>query len=194
MAQFTMRLLSILTETKNSFSEMKSYEKVVLVLYRHEFVLALQLLGHLIILIIMTSAAIFLSGYFTAGSIITAVWLIYFIFILYWWMTMFYLITMYLLDIWVVTDHRIIDSQQHGFFSRTVSEASLARIEDVSVEIRGLIPTFLNYGDVEVQTAGANHKFVFKQIKDPQGVKDTIMRLASQYLHTHVNGEETCKE
>ncbi len=189
-----MRFLSILKKTQNSFDKKKSYEKVVLVLYPHQFVLGLKLLSHGIIFIVMTSVAVYLNIYFSASAITNAVWLVYSLFLLYWWMTMFYVITMYLLDMWMITDHRIIDSQQHGFFSRTVSEASLARIEDVSVIVRGLIPTMLNYGNVEVQTAGAEDRFVFRQIPDPQKVKDIIMKLSSEYLHTHAEGVETHQE
>jgi hypothetical protein len=189
-----MRFLSILKQTENSFDKKRSYENVILVLHPHQFVLGLKLLSHGIVFIITTSIAIYLSVYFAVSAITNVVWLGYSIFLIYWWATMFYVITMYILDMWVVTDHRIIDSKQHGFFSRTVSEASLARIEDVSVSIRGLIPTMLNYGDVMVQTAAEDNKFIFRQVPDPQGVKDTIMKLAGEYLHDHAGGVETHQE
>lgn len=97
---------------------------------------------------------------------------------------------MYLLDIWIVTDHRIIDSEQHGFFKRTVAELSLSKIQDISVEISGLIPTFLDYGNLEIQTAGTENKFMFKQIPHPNEVKDIIMNLHNEFLRIHKDGIE----
>src|SRR5512147_723006 len=38
----------------------------------------------------------------------------------------------YYLDMWIVTDHRILDMEQHGLFARTVSELRLDRIQDVT--------------------------------------------------------------
>ena len=112
------------------------------------------------------------------------------IFYLSWWFGVFYAVTMYLLDIWMVTDHRVIDSEQHGFFRRTVAELHLSKIQDISVEIRGIIPTFLDYGDLEIQTAGTSEKFFFKQIPHPNEVKDIIMEAHNQFIRVHPDDVE----
>ncbi len=84
---------------------------------------------------------------------------------------------MYTLDNWIVTTKRIIDSLQSGFFNRRVAELHLEKIQDVSYKIEGLLPTFFNYGIVEIQTAGKDNKFLFEQVPNPQRVKDIIMEL-----------------
>ena len=84
---------------------------------------------------------------------------------------------MYTLDNWIVTTKRIIDSVQNGFFHRSVAELQLDKIQDVSYKVEGLIPTFFNYGTVEIQTASKGNKFLFEQVSDPQRVKDIIMEL-----------------
>jgi hypothetical protein len=38
----------------------------------------------------------------------------------------------------------------------------------------------LNYGDVSVQTAGESEHFLFRQIADPSGIKDLIMKLSRE--------------
>lgn len=40
-----------------------------------------------------------------------------------------------------------------------------------------MISTFLNYGDLQVQTAAEQEKFLFHNIPDPYSVKDLIMNL-----------------
>lgn len=83
----------------------------------------------------------------------------------------------YYFDVWIVTNKRIINIEQKGLFSREVSELELDRIQDVSAHVLGIIPTFLNYGDVLIQTAGEREKFIFKKVADPYAIKDLIMSL-----------------
>ena len=84
-------------------------------------------------------------------------------------------------DIWIITDDRIINIEQSGLFSREVSELKLARIQDVSVEVHGFFQTFLNYGDVHIQSAGEEERFLFRAVPDPYGIKNTIMSHARTY-------------
>lgn len=81
-------------------------------------------------------------------------------------------------DTWIITSDRIINIEQHGLFSREVSELKLTRVQDVSVEVHGFFQTFLNYGDVLIQTAGEEERFQFRSVPDPYGVKNLIMNTA----------------
>ena len=179
-----MRMFSFLTQTEHTFEGKKSYETVMLLLHRHWFVLAIQIV--VFVLIGLLPICLF----FLPSSLATYSLLIAAVFYLFWWYGLFYAITMYLLDIWIVTDHRVIDSEQHGFFRRTVAELHLSKIQDISVEIHGIIPTFLDYGDLEVQTAGTSEKFFFKQIPHPNRVKDIIMEAHNQFIKAHPNDVE----
>ncbi len=46
--------------------------------------------------------------------------------------------------------------------------------------MNGLIPTILNFGDVYVQTAAEEERFIFRQVADPFAVKDAVMTLSRQ--------------
>lgn len=63
--------------------------------------------------------------------------------------------THYFLDLWVITDRRIIVIDQVHFFNRKVSNFRLERLQDIKVTVKGIIPTLLNYGTVRAQTASA---------------------------------------
>jgi uncharacterized membrane protein YdbT with pleckstrin-like domain len=89
---------------------------------------------------------------------------------------------MYVLDVWIVTDKRIIDSTQHGFFSRSVSELHLSRVQDISVKVDGLFQSLLKFGDLVIQTAGTENKFDFRQIPNPNEVKNQIMSHISEHV------------
>jgi hypothetical protein len=43
--------------------------------------------------------------------------------------------------------------------------------------VKGVIPTFLNYGHVFIQTAAEKARFVFRNIPDPYHTKDLLMAL-----------------
>ena len=96
---------------------------------------------------------------------------------LFLWIYSFFIWIDYYFDIWVITSERIINIEQKGLFIRSVSELKFERIQDVTVEVGGIIPTVLNYGDVFVQTAAETERFVFRHISNPYAIKDLIMGL-----------------
>jgi uncharacterized membrane protein YdbT with pleckstrin-like domain len=77
------------------------------------------------------------------------------------WASFFVQWTNYYLDVWYITDKRIIDIDQKGLFYREVSNLRFDKIQDVTIEVRGLIATFLDFGDIRVQTASENSKDFF---------------------------------
>lgn len=90
------------------------------------------------------------------------------------------------LDMWIVTNDRIIDIEQFGLFARTTTELDLYRIQDVTVHMNGLFPTFLNYGDILVKTASSNMDIIFKSVKHPNDVRERLIKLsdADRKYHT----------
>ncbi len=176
-------LFSFLTSTNYSFEGKKEGEEVIIFLHRHWITLFGQTL------IILTGAllpflAIFLFGGFISrtGSLplFAAISAVYYLFL---WYAFFYSLTMYTLDSWIVTNMRIINSVQTGFFNRQISELALDKIQDVTVHTKGALATFINYGDINVQTAGSERHFIFEQIGQPQAVKDQIMELVATKKH-----------
>ena len=89
------------------------------------------------------------------------------------------------LDLWVVTNDRIIDMDQSGLFSRTISECDLYRIQDVTVEVKGMFATFFHYGNVFIKTASANTHIVFYYVPNPNQVREALIQLAEQDRKFH---------
>jgi Bacterial PH domain len=83
--------------------------------------------------------------------------------------------THYYLDLWIVTDRRLISVDQIAFFNRKVSVFRLERLQDIEVIIDGILPTFLNFGTIKAQTAGsAEHNFLSRGVPDPRGIQSVI--------------------
>lgn len=101
-------------------------------------------------------------------------------------------ITDYWLDVWIVSNERIINSEQHGLFNRVVSEVHLNQIQDITSEQRGFLGTFLTFGNVFVQTAAERERFTFKNIDNPDATKIHIGELITtcKTAHRHAPREE----
>lgn len=87
----------------------------------------------------------------------------------------------YWLDMWIITNERIIDIEQKGLFRHEISEFGLDKIQDVTVESPGLLATFLRYGKISVHTAG-DQSFEAVDLPNVHGVKDLILKCVKDCL------------
>ncbi|MFA5936028.1 MAG: PH domain-containing protein [Patescibacteria group bacterium] len=101
-------------------------------------------------------------------------------FFLYAWLFLYQHYIDYHLDLWIVTDNRILNIEQHGLFARTVAELRLHRIQDVTAEVHGFLHTMLDYGNVYIQTAGETQRFQFEDIPHPNQIAKLVLDLAEK--------------
>lgn len=155
-------------------------EQVVLFLRRHWFIFfvhILSVLGAILGLVLIYFFFILATGEFSQTEYYDLLLFIESLGTLFVWNLFFILWLDFYLDAWIVTNERIININQRGFFNREISELKLTKIQDVTSEIVGFIPTILSYGDIYVQTAGEVERFVFRQIPNPNEVKNMIVQL-----------------
>lgn len=99
------------------------------------------------------------------------------------WMSLAHIWTNYYLDLWAVTDRRIIAINQLGLFRRQVGSFRLEKLQDMNIEINGFIATMLDYGSIEAQTAsGSEEEFQASFIPKPREVKSLILTAADNRL------------
>jgi len=82
---------------------------------------------------------------------------------------------------YIVTNQRVVDMDFFGLFYRKTSQTALRNIEDVSVSKGGIAQNFFDYGDLMIQTAGAQEHFEFLSVPDPEGVQRKLLELVTQY-------------
>lgn len=111
------------------------------------------------------------------AGIISGAWALfaYMLFVLFLWFVIFIDFTTYHLDVWVVTNRRIIDIEQRTLFSRDTTTLMLEKIQDATVEVRGLLATIFNFGTLIIHTAGENPDIVIHYASDPIRSKDKIL-------------------
>ncbi len=84
-------------------------------------------------------------------------------------------------DLFILTNERLIDITQVSFLKRTVASTPLKQIQDTTSSIDGVLPTLLNYGNIEVQTAaGDASKFEIDRVPDPAFVARKILNYARE--------------
>jgi len=167
----------------------KSYEHVVHLLRRHWITFIPFLVGFFALLLVPVALYIFFQNFevpfgnatawYTAGIIVGG---IYYLFLLVFFFTRF---VEFYLDLWIVTNDRIIDIEQFGLFSRSISELELFRIQDVTTHINGVFPTFFNYGDVDIKTASKNTTIIFKNIHNPNRIREELLQLSHEDRKYH---------
>lgn len=175
--------------TYSSVIKQKSYEKIIYLLRRD----TVTFIPYILLLIILLAAEyglyyllktlfpilfinqISLAAMLILGSIYTlSVWLFFF--------TGF---VNYYLDMWIITNDRVIDIRQEGLFARTVAELDLFRVQDVTSECKGLFATTFDFGNVYIQTAGEKQRFIFYNIPNPHKIRQEIIRLADEDRKYH---------
>lgn len=156
-------------------------EKIIEVIRRDIFILVKRIFLFIILIIlpvIFFQMMIFIYPNLLNGSIsYPAVAIMASAYYLFIWLFFFFSFIDYYLDVWIITNERIIDVEQRGFFSRTISEQRLYRVQDVTSEVHGFFPTIFKYGNVFVQTAGIKQRFFFHEVPHPEKVRDTIIKL-----------------
>lgn len=84
----------------------------------------------------------------------------------------------YLFNVGIVTGKRVIDLDFHLILHKESAAAAFDDVSDVTVRASGFIPSFFNYGNVFVQTAGTEQNIEFLSVPRPTQVAAIINRLA----------------
>ncbi len=173
-----MNLFSFISKTSYTFEGKKDDEVVYLFLHRHWFTIASKVAYLFVGALIPLGALIVFGQIIIQNNLLSVFILLSSCYYMALWFALFYILTMYTLETWIVTNMRVINSVQCGFFDRRISELSLHNVQDISIRMEGAIPTMMGYGDIEVQTAGAEHRFAFHDVPNPQAAKDEITKRA----------------
>lgn len=165
-----------------NFPGQRPNEHVILLLRRHWTALAAGIFQLMVLLfippIVLTLILLFSSFNINPeGPLYILLVLGLSLYYLFCFLTYFNDFIDYHLDIWIVTDQRILSIEQTGLFKRTISELNILKVQDVTSEINGKIETFLDFGNVYIQTAGQTERFIFEEVSHPAEVGKVILQV-----------------
>ena len=84
--------------------------------------------------------------------------------------------TDYYLDLWIVTDSRVINIAQIGLFNRNISSWGIERIQEITIHTENVVQSFFNYGTLQIQTSGPSDEYAKAiGVPNPERVRSVIM-------------------
>lgn len=151
---------------QENISLLREWEAVIMTLHRHWIILVF----HFMYIFILVITTIILIAYresimlFTGGA-------------LFWWsMSLFWIVGLTFifldwlsdeLDLFIVTDNRIIGIDQISALARSVSECPLDRVQEVNAHTAGIWQTIFWFGDVHIRTASETSNMVIRYAPNP---------------------------
>ena len=80
-------------------------------------------------------------------------------------------------NVYIITDERVFDVDFINLIYREITDANLDQIQDVTVRVSGTLRTFLNYGDILIQTASETPQIEFESVPRPDDVAAVLREL-----------------
>jgi len=163
-------------------------EQVVTVIRKHWFMFAVQLFMLSFAAAFPLAAATFIppsgiEALASMGATPTFLVFAYILWVLAMWNLAFISWTTYYLDVWIVTNRRIIDIDQQALFRRKVTTLMLEKIQDVTVDVQGILSTIFGFGRIILHTAGAEDPdIVIDFAAHPQHAKERVLECQRRAL------------
>ena len=108
--------------------------------------------------------------------------LLYLVWLLALWTATVAQLTVTALNQWVITNRRIVSVDQTGFFDTLIASWQYNNVIEVSAEKKGILQTVLNYGHIEIQTAGMADEYEqMANVPDPEYVRSLIIDQLDDY-------------
>lgn len=165
-------------------SLLRDNERVMMTLHRHWIILV----AHFSYIAVLVITSIFLLAYrdslmsLTGGALywgaLSLFWIVFLTFILLNWVNDE-------LDLFIVTDSRIIGIDQISALSRSVTECSLDRVQEVNAHTAGILQTLFGFGDVHIHTASETSNMVIGYAPDPVENARRINNIINEFRNSH---------
>ena len=151
-----------------SFSGQRQGERVIDAVKNHPFILFPSGLKSIIVLVAGISVYLFWPSQYSGLLILIAALIAFGIF--------FRVYFDYSQSVFVITNQRVINVGQNGFWKRKITETEIDKIQDVASETSGIFRTMFKFGDLIIRTAGVSDgsEIRAKNIANPYQVQQKI--------------------
>lgn len=121
----------------------------------------------------------------------------------WWWISLYWIIFLTFilinwindeLDIFIITDSRVISIEQISALSRRVTECSLDRVQEVNAHTAGVFQTIFGFWDVHIHTASETSNMIVNFAPDPIENCRRINNIIQEYRNNHTSEKNPEKE
>jgi len=158
-------------------NDLRPGEKPLMVIKRH-WIILVKLWLYLFLWLFFTGLFYIFWNYAWAHLLVIIFWMIYSLFLYIEWIN-------HELDLYVITNNRIIWIDQVGFLNRKVSECNLWQVQEVWNQTKWFLANILNYGTVKIQTAWNATNFTMDLSPKPIENSRKILNIVDHYRDTH---------
>lgn len=169
-------LHSFCIRPKVRFETQRGDEELILLLRAHPITQIPWILGAVVVFLVPLFLSVIIGHLFTPKQLIFANFFWYSFLVSY----IFINILHYIFNVGIVTNFRVIDVDFHNVLYKEVNQTVLPKIEDITAKTGGFIKMLFHYGDVFVQTAGAEANIEFHGVPEPTEVASIINELMKQ--------------
>lgn len=159
-----------------TFEGQNKDETVILLLRAHPITLLPWIISAGVLFIIPFFFSFLIQQFFSVSQLI--------FFIGSWYSILFSYILVnllnYLFNVGIVTNQRVIDVDYFNILYKEVNATLISKIEDVTTKIGGFVRSLFHFGNVFVQTAGAEINIEFPDVPEPTEAAQIINDLMQQ--------------
>lgn len=157
---------------------MREWEKVEMVIRRHWIVFVVVGLYGLFGVII-SLAILWMFGATTFALLgLSIFWMFFSMFLYIEWLN-------HELDLFVITNNRVICVEQKSFLNRVVGECNLWQVQEVGSQTKGFFSNIFNYGTITITTAGSTSNFDMTFAPEPLGCSRKMLNIVDHYRDAH---------
>jgi len=149
-------------------------EKVEKVIKRHWIVFVFLWLYFVFAISVSTTILWFFGSQLWVYFVLTCFWLLFSLFLYIQWLN-------HELDMFVISNNRIIWIDQISFLNRTISECNLGQVQEVNSQTKWLLANLLNYWQVTIQTAWNITNFDMTYVPDAIKSARQILNIVDHY-------------
>jgi hypothetical protein len=85
-------------------------------------------------------------------------------------------------DVWILTTMGVIDLERNGFFDMASTRIDYHMMEGIAYQIKGVLHTMFNYGDITIDKLGSKTSVVLKDSTNPKKVERLIMKYQEDFV------------
>lgn len=161
---------------KIKLKDLRPSEKPLMLIKRH-WIIILKLWLYFFGWIFVTLIIYIFWNYAWVHLLVIIFWMIYSIFLYVEWLN-------HELDLYIITNHRIIWVDQVWFLDRKVSECNLWQVQEVWNQTKWFLANILNYWTITIQTAWNATNFIMEMAPTPIENSRKILNEVDKYRDT----------